>query len=192
MALYKAQISFPFNSEFPRDRVSINPHFAGDNAGGLADALVQNLINVPAITAARPFTVKIYDALKAPPSYPLATRVNGTGQWDTDDPGEVALCLSYYAGFNRPSTRGRLYLPAAMLTGALGLRPTAAQITQALTFRNVFVDNLPPGHRWNTYSPTTGGSEPVTNVWVDDEWDTVRSRGQRSTTRQTAVVTPNP
>ena len=190
MALYKAQISFPFNSEFPRDRVSINPHFAGDAPQALADALKTNLIAVAAIGAARPFTVKIYDALKPPPSYPLGVATNGTGQWDTDDPSEVALCLSYYAAFNRPSTRGRLYIPAAMITGALGLRPTAAQITQVLEFRNVFTSGLPAGAKWNTYSPTTGASEPVTNCWVDDEWDTVRSRGQRATTRQTATVGP--
>ena len=32
------------------------------------------------------------------------------------------------------------------------------------------------------------GTSPVTNVWVDDEWDTIRSRGLKSTSRVTATV----
>lgn len=190
MALYRASISFQMDSAFPRDAVTINPHFAGDSAQALADALKTNLIAVPTIGAAKAFTVKIYDALKAPPSFPLATATNGTGFWASGFPREVALCLSYYAAFNRPHSRGRLYIPATLIGGGLALRPTQTQMDSVLAFRNVFINGLPTGHKWNTYSPTTGASEPVTNCWVDDEWDIVRSRGLRGETRRTATVAP--
>jgi hypothetical protein len=185
MALYRAQIGFAMDSALPRDIVTINPHFAGDAPQALADALKTNLIAQSTIGAGKRFVVKIYDALKSPPSYPLATAESSTGFWASGFPREVALCLSYYAAFNRKYTRGRLYIPATLIGGSLGLRPTAGQITTALDFRKVFTDNLPPGHVWNQYSPTLKHSEPVTDVWVDDEWDTVRSRGLRGTVRQT-------
>lgn len=189
MALYKATIQLQMDSALPKDRVVMTAHFAGDAPQALADALKANLAAIPQI-GTFPLTVKIYDALKAPPSYPLATATQGTGSVATNVPREVALCLSYYAAFNRPTTRGRVYIPAHFLTGALGVRPSAGQITQALNFKNVFSQGLPPGHVWNTYSPTTGTSEPVRNVWVDDEWDTIRSRGLKGTTRQTATIAP--
>jgi hypothetical protein len=189
MALYRVSIQFPADSALPKDVITINPHFAGDAPQALADALKTNLAAVVAI-GTKPFVIKVYDALKAPPSYPLAVASQGTGFFPTGVPREVAICLSYYAAFNRPHTRGRLYLPAFLLTGGLGVRPTSGQITAALNFRSVFTSGLPAGHKWNTYSPTTGGSEPVTNVWVDDEWDTVRSRGMKGVAREMATVGP--
>lgn len=189
MALYLASIAFQADSALPRDRITITAHFAGDAPQALADALKTNLsghVNI----GTKPFTVKIYDALKAPPSYPLGQAVNGSGSFTTNTPREIALCLSYYAAFNRPRTRGRMFLPFFIIGGALDLRPTTTQMTNALNFRNMFTTGLPTGHKWNTYSPTSGGSEPVTDVWVDDEWDTMRSRGLKGTTRQTATVAP--
>lgn len=189
MALYRAQISFQMDTALPKDAVTINPHFKGDNAQGLADALLNNLRAISDIGVSYPMKIKVYDALKAPPSFPLGVAEQGTGARPTSTPRELALCLSYYAAFNRPSSRGRFYIPATFVGGGLGLRPTAGQMTAALNFGKVFEDNLPAGHVWNTYSPTTGASEPVTDYWVDDEWDIIRSRGLKGTTRQTAKVT---
>ena len=41
---------------------------------------------------------------------------------------------------------------------------------------------------WQVYSPTDGVGRTVKSYWCDDEWDTMRSRGLRSTMRQTAVT----
>jgi hypothetical protein len=41
---------------------------------------------------------------------------------------------------------------------------------------------------WVLRSPSDHAFKPITNVWVDDEWDTMRSRGTRPTTRVTAVT----
>jgi hypothetical protein len=41
---------------------------------------------------------------------------------------------------------------------------------------------------WSVHSPTAGTTEKVEHYWCDDEWDTVRSRGLRATTRQQAAT----
>jgi hypothetical protein len=179
------------DTDFPRDVITINPHFAGDNPTALANQLKTNLGLVTTIGTTRPFRIKIYDAQKAPPSYPLAEVVQGTGNNSSAQPKEIALCLSYYRQFNRKYTRGRLYIPAWIIGGALASRPTTGQITSCLNFHTVFTTGFSGGTFWSQYSPTTKESGPVTNVWVDNEWDIVRSRGGRGEIRQTAVV-PNP
>lgn len=187
MATYHAQIGFPFDTDFPRDVVTMNPHYIGDNAQGLADALKQNLIGSAYVPANMPFRIKVYDAKAPKPSYPLAEASQGTGHTVTTAPREVALCLSYYATWNRPSYRGRVYIPHFFLGGALGLRPTATQMTNALSWHGILGSGLPAQTVWCVYSRKSGLSSGISNVWVDDEWDTVRSRGMRGQTRQTAA-----
>lgn len=186
MAIYRANLAFQYDSALPRDAISINPHFFGDNPDALATALMTNLKAVSSIGAACPIRIRIYDAQKAPPSYPLAEKVNGSGFVATGSPRELALCLSYYSTWNRPRYRGRLYLPKQWVGGAIDLRPTGAQMTAALNFRSVFSTGMPPSHNWVVYSELNDQAYGVSNVWVDDEWDIVRSRGLRGTTRQTA------
>lgn len=183
MALYRAQISFQLDSALPRDAVTINPHYDGDNAQALADALKSNLVANPKVGATTPFTVKIYDAKKAPPSFPLATASSGTGFLGTGFPREIALCLSYYATWNRPGFRGRLYIPMSILGGVAGLRPTTTQRSDALNFGTTLGKSLPSNHFLIVYSRKAGTGAQVTHTWVDDEWDIVRSRGLKGTAR---------
>src|SRR3954467_8574990 len=103
MATYRVQIAFQLDTALPRDAVTINPHYSGDNPQALGDALKVNLMANANVGATCPFTVKVYDALKAPPSYPLYTVSNGTGFLASTKPREVALCLSYYSTWNRPT-----------------------------------------------------------------------------------------
>jgi hypothetical protein len=188
LAIYRAQLSFQYDSLLPRDAITINPHYFGDNPQALGDALKTNLLAVTLVGAATPFTVKIYDAQKAPPSYPLYTVTSGTNFRASNKPREVALCLSYYSTYNRPHYRGRMYLPATMITGALDLRPSTAQITEALAWKTTLGSGLPANHNWVVYSRVLNQSNGVNKCWVDDEWDTVRSRGLKATTRQLANV----
>lgn len=187
MAIYRAQISFAYDSAFPRDRITINPHFFGDNAQALADALKNNIAAHAGVPITE-HTIKIYDAEKPPPSYPLATVTAGTGQSTTTGPREIALCLSYYSTWNRKSYRGRLYIPGHWLGGSYALRPSAGQITTALGMRTLFTQNMPAQHNWVVYSPKLKLANGVTHCWVDDEWDVMRSRGLKGTSRQTATV----
>jgi hypothetical protein len=187
MSIFKAQISFPSDSALPRDEMSITPHFFGDNAQALANALKANLIAYPD-TATRPFKIKVYDAQQAPPSYPLATAEQTGTPPATGVPREITLCLSYYSTYNRPSYRGRLYLPYVLIGGSAGTRPTVTQQNAALGFRTVLTTNLPASHNWVVYSKKLNKSFGVSDCWVDDEWDIQRSRGLKGTSRVTAKV----
>lgn len=188
MATYRVQIGFQLDSALPKDLVTINPHYNGDNPQALGDALKTNLLAMGPVGPTVPFTIKVYDALKAPPSYPLYTVSNGTGFYSTARPREVALCLSYYSTWNRPTYRGRLYIPGAFITGGMDIRPTGAQIANCLLWKNTIGKGLPSQHNWVVYSPKTGQSNGVSHVWCDDEWDTVRSRGLKGTMRTTETL----
>jgi hypothetical protein len=185
--IFKAAISFPVDSTLPRDRETITPHFFGDNAAGLADALKQNLVAYVPV-GAKPFIIKVYDATKAPPSYPLAVAEQTGTAPASGAPREVCLCLSYYSSFNRPSYRGRLYLPSLLFGGAQGTRPTTAQQQAVVDFKDVLTQGLPGGTSWVVYSKKMNQSNQVTHVWCDDEWDIQRSRGLRGTSRIEAQV----
>jgi hypothetical protein len=183
MGHYRAQISFQCDTAFVRDALQINPHYFADNAQALADQLKANLLAAASIGPTWPFTIKIYDAEKPPPNYPLYTTTNGTGFKTTGTPREVSLCLSYYATVNRPRWRGRLYIPFALIGGAMGVRPTTLQQNNTLAFRTILTSSLPSGAYMEVWSPTEKNGHGVTNWWVDDEWDIIRSRGMRGTTR---------
>ena len=184
MATYRVQIGFQLDSALPKDLVTINPHYSGDNPQALADALKANLIAMGPIGATFPFTIKVYDALKAPPSYPLYSVSNGTGFYPTARPREVALCLSYYAQWNRPTFRGRLYIPGTFIQGTMDLRPSSTQMANCILWKNTLGKNLPSSHFWGVFSQKNQSIASVSHVWCDDEWDTVRSRGLKGTTRQ--------
>ena len=186
--IYIAKIAFQLDSTLPRDAMSINPCYFGDDAQALANSLKTNLMANTGVGADTPFTVKIYNAEKAPPSYPLATASNGTGSKGTGHPREMALCLSYYSTYNRPGYRGRVYIPLALIGGTAGIRPTQVQMQTALGWHNTLAKSLPTAHNMVVYSRHLGQSFGVSNFWVDDEWDTVRSRGLRSTTRELAAI----
>lgn len=103
-------------------------------------------------------------------------------------PREVALCLSYFASVNRPRSRGRIYMGPfeASSSGAefapLGLRSDMLAFGQAL-FR------AGGSAVWSLYSPTVAAFSAITNLWVDNAWDTVRSRGLPATVRDESVPT---
>lgn len=188
MSIYRVSLQFPFDSALPRDVISINPHFSGTDPDALASALQANL-NSYGPTTTKPYTIKVYDAQKAPPSFPLATRTLAGTPPVSQMTREVALCLSYYSTYNRPRYRGRLYLIPSWFTGVATLRPSAGTMTAALGFvTGVLTKSLPQAHNWVVYSKVGNQAYGVSNYWVDDEWDTIRSRGLRSTTRQLGVV----
>jgi hypothetical protein len=188
--IFRAQIAFAFDTDFPRDRVVITPHFiGGTDAQGLANLLKANLNANAHLGATAPYTINVYDAEKAPPSYPLATATNGSGHTTTNVVREVSLCLSYFSAHNRPSLRGRLYIPGFYIGGPFGERPSPTQMQNALDWRLVMTTNMEAGgYQWALWSRKLRQASPVTDCWVDDEWDIQRRRGMRGTTRVTATV----
>lgn len=189
MATYRVSISVNADTALPADVLTVNPHYNGADPDALVQALKANCIAYSPI-GTRPFTIKAYDALKAPPSFPLATASQTGTITASQCPRELSLCLSYFTTYNRPRFRGRLYIPATWLTSAPAVRPTAGLMTAVLGFAtNVLTKSLPTQTVWCVYSPTEKKSQgAVTDIWCDDEWDTVRSRGMKSTTRQTAKI----
>jgi hypothetical protein len=185
--IYRALITFPVDGVLPADAMSISPHYFGDDAQALADRLKANFAAFGLVGPLKPFKIRIYDAQKPPPSYPLATAEQAGSPPNSDRPRELALCLSYYSTWNRPRYRGRVYIPSQLVGGTLGSRPSAAQITSALSFKDPLTQSLPPSHNMVVYSRVENKANGVDNFWVDDEWDVVRSRGRKPTTRQTAT-----
>lgn len=188
MAIYRAQISFPVDTPLPVDAMTITPHYLGDDAQALADRLKSNLVAFVQVGATKPFKIRVYDAQKAAPNYPLATAEQTGTPAVSSGPREIALCLSYYSVWNRPRFRGRLYIPYQGIGGALGPRPSSTQMTTALSWRTPLTSGLPAGTNLCVYSRVQNSAAGVDNFWVDDEWDTVRSRGRKPTARQTATL----
>jgi hypothetical protein len=190
MTIFHASIAFQLDSALPRDAVSIHPHYFGTDAQGLADRLKTNLITNPLISTTCPFIIRIYDAEKPPPSYPLATAQQTGAPKVTNLPRELALCLSYYSTWNRPRYRGRLYIPFALCgpSGPVTLRPSQVMMDNCIAWKDYLTTGLPSGTNWVVYSPTNKTSYGVSNVWCDDEWDIVRSRGLKGTSRSVASV----
>lgn len=190
MAIYRAQIGFVMDSVLPRDIILITPHYTGSDPQALADGLSTNLQANVNVGAAQKFTVNVYNAQGPPPHHPLGTATHGATTGSTAGPREVALCLSYYATKNQPRLRGRLYLPNGLISGASTIvaRPTTAQRSAAMSFGPTLFKTLPAGVAPVVYSKKNDSSAPITDYWVDDEWDIVRSRGNRATTRSTGTV----
>jgi hypothetical protein len=189
MTVFRASLSMPYDTALPRDAITLNPHFSGDDAQLLANALKANCIANNHI-ADKPFTIKIYDAQKAPPSYPLATASQTGAVPSSAAPRDMALCVSYYTTYNRPRFRGRLYLPAGWFGAAPTPRPSTTVMQAALTAaKALFGTGLPSQTNWVVYSPTEGKSQgAVNNLWCDNEWDTVRKRGLAPDARELSTV----
>jgi hypothetical protein len=115
----------------------------------------------------------------------MATK-NATGQSASGNPRELAICLSFYADRNIPRHRGRLYFPAPIVAGSsLSVRPSSIAMNAVAAFVPVFAGLGGVDVDWVVWSEKDRTARKVTNWWVDDEWDVVRSRGLRPTTRLT-------
>jgi hypothetical protein len=196
MPIWKLQCSFQVDSALPRDAVVITPHF--NDHGALTDPA--NLCNDLAVALGgwmtpangAQITVKAYDAQGSVPVYPAASVVKNVGTTASSGYArEVALCLSYYADFNRPRSRGRLYLPPGlMLTppNSLDLRPNATWRNKAMALGPLLAGLGGIDVDWVVWSRKDHVARKVTNYYCDDEWDVVRSRGLRATTRTAATT----
>lgn len=190
----RAQCSFGADTAFPRDRVCITPHFNDTSAGNeqtLADDLASRLDTW--FAGAREVVVKVYHASGPKPHPPLGTSTKQPGLTPaTQGNRETAICLSFYATNNAPRRRGRLYFPAFFFTvGALPVRPASGTQTAVGAFATLLAAAGPASIQWAVYSRLDDVARPVTNWWVDDEWDVQRRRGLRPSSRTTgAIATP--
>lgn len=203
MAVYKFQVSMPVESTLPRDYFVNTFHMEWVGAPLLQldlDTMANDVIdlwNKRYHSTTREVRCNIYDAGGPLPNPPLASKVKAAGSvWTVNQPHEIALCLSFAANRSNPHERGRMYLCPQLdkNTTALPLaqsRPDNAHQQWALDFYRVSNESLPDlgGVDWKfgIWSKTQQQFHQAQTAWVDDEWDVVRSRGLKPTSRITAT-----
>jgi hypothetical protein len=193
VSIWRLQCTFGADSAFIRDRFVITPHFEvgfdalDPTAGAQVDTLCEDLataLNTWDLDT-REITVKGYDAQGSIPVLPQGSAIRNVGLFPASTcPREMALCLSYYSGQNAPRRRGRLYIPVTLITGSgLGVRPHVTAQQKVLDLAPILKDLGGTNVDWVVYSRLDNDARPVSNYYVDDEWDIVRSRGMRPVTR---------
>jgi hypothetical protein len=107
-------------------------------------------------------------------------------------PNEVALCLSFFATRNLPRRRGRIYFGPTGVGAQAGSpftagdsRPVPLLMTTLLNAGKLLRDYALGLYPWAVLSQVDGQLRPVTDLWVDNAWDTQRRRGVDPSTRFT-------
>lgn len=194
MPIWRLQTAMGGDSPDVRDRFVITPHVNDEGittdpqtlCNDWADVLVTRLAHTN-----RQIEVTAYDAQGTPPVFPQGYAIRNTGLFPPSEcPREIAVCLSFFSERNLPRQRGRLYIPMAIFTNhgfgsarpGTTIRGAVGQLAQDLAdLGGVDVD-------WVVYSRVDDEGRPVSDWYVDDEWDTIRSRGLRPTTRTAGTV----
>lgn len=196
MTIVRLQCEFGWDSAFPRDKQIITPHFEDTATVELGDwdtpcEDLATALDTWTIASPVEIIVTAYDAQGTPPVQPIGRAVRNLGSNPSVAvPREVALCLSYYSGTNQPRRRGRLYIPAqGFAEFGAGLRPTPAQVAKVGALAGIFANIGGQNIDWVVYSRLDDDARPVSNWWVDNEWDTIRTRGMRGTERTVGTLT---
>jgi len=136
--------------------------------------------------------IKFYDAAAPSPNYPyyegtfdLTGVPSGTAL-----PTEVAVCLSFQAprvaGEAQARRRGRVYLGPVNEDANVAGRPGASMRTSilaaAVDLQQAMRDDS-NALAWCVWSTADAQSVVLTEAWMDDAWDTQRSRGLETTSR---------
>ena len=195
MPIWRLQLSHAVDSLFPADRIMITPHFHDDGATTDPQNLCQDLANAWATYCGSPMVnyeinVKAYDAQGTPPVYPQGDYTRGAGvTGGASTNREIAMCLSYYSGENRPRKRGRLYIANCLIgITATGNRPVTANQQRVLDLAPILANLGGVDVDWCVYSRLDDAAYPVSNAFVDNAWDIQRRRGVRPTSRLSATV----
>lgn len=197
MADVRMLVSWGLTSAPPTDRYSNTLYFSVDGGVGQDpdyQALANDLRDVYAAqswTAGQKIEVRAYKMSDPKPrpekAYATVTRTGSI----PGGPPQVALCLSYYSERNLPRQRGRIY--TGPYGSTLGRTPEDTQRNALITFAGQLAGIGGLNVDWSVWSPTTAesggdGSRTITNVWVDNSWDIVRSRKLAATNRITGTV----
>lgn len=143
-----------------------------------------------------PHEIKFYAEDTGVPNYPFATRTfsfSSAGA-NYDLPAEVQLAFSYANdsenSIPRGRRRGRIYIGGWSESANTTGRPTGTVVSDAADDIETYVDavNLIPDLTACVYSRTNSAGYAIERVYVDNEWDTLRSRGTISTVRETRTI----
>lgn len=182
--------------------------FAFESTGGLdqasADAftvLLKNYYDALRTAAAlrgiaqNGHTTKYYLATTVAPNYPLfaGTFNLAVAPAAIELPLEMSLCVSY-ANDTETSVparrrRGRIYVSGWAEAENTNGRPTSTVLSNMTAAYKDLVDdvNVLSGVTACVWSRTNAALYPIERIWCDNEWDTMRSRGGKSTARVTVA-----
>jgi hypothetical protein len=193
MPVWRLQTQMGADSAFARDYAVVTPHVddggLGTDPQGLCDDWAAFVATQMA--AGQEVQVTAYDAQGTKPVYPQGHAILNAGQFPAAaSPREVAICLSFYSERSIPSQRGRIYVPYYCIAGAAagGGRPGLTFRTAVMGWGAALAALGGPDVDWVVYSRKLDVAYPVTDYYVDDEWDTIRSRGLRPVTREAATT----
>jgi hypothetical protein len=190
MSCYRLQVAIWYDSLAPKDAMCIDPVFnIAQPLGGSDDP--QTLCNDLALAMKGWIsqTTQIRTRAYVLPYVRGAGHVGEAFQNKSlvaasPAPRELAICLSFYADENKPRKRGRLYIPAFWASvGTLPNRPTTTMQNSIIGIRGIFTGLGGVNVDWSVWSTRDSTHRAVQQVWVDDEWDVVRSRGLVPTSR---------
>jgi hypothetical protein len=142
---------------------------------------------------------KVYEITAVQPNYPKFefSWALTIGPIATDLPQEVALAVSYRntaaTTIARARRRGRIYISGWGETENLAGRPRIATVEGLADAYTLYADTMNAdagGLEAGVWSRAEGQVYPIQEVWCDNEWDTMRSRGGRSTQRFVNPVVP--
>jgi len=135
--------------------------------------------------ANRGLTVKVYNMADASPRMPKAIATHTPTTWESAGlaPREVACCLSYYGDNPGVKTgRGRIYVGPFPLS-VLADKVTLSVANELLDLGHGLFDIGGQNVAHVVHSPKLKTETVVHNYWVNDLWDTMRSREEREQNR---------
>lgn len=175
--------------------------------GAELDTFYTGLGNIFSTAITGAYTVDYYDLADPTPRVPFdtsgGTLATGTG---ATLPNEVAIVLSFFgspiSGLPPARARGRIFLGpldgSVLDDAANDGRVQAATMTEiAAAAGALMVAGDPANFQWAVFSPTSAGAPPWTagdligatrsidGGWVDNAFDTMRSRGTAASARET-------
>jgi hypothetical protein len=185
---YDFQVCLQHRSGMPEDIYVNVLHFdvvdfasVENAADDVRDLYVAN--NLMFVNTIDSVEVKVYEPGVGGPVYTTpSVAFGGNGE----APGEVAMCLSYYADDQANTNkrrRGRIYLGPMSLVASD--RPSAAKIAEVLAFGESLAQiGLATGVTWKMYSKANNSYHKIERIAVDNAWDTQRRRGLSPTVRE--------
>lgn len=212
MADNLVQVTLPTLSALPEDFIVNTWSFQATEPKDDATALeietvlfdfYDNIASIlsPTLTSTALITIKWYDRADEKPRAPWRTTSQSwEGGGGVALPSEVALVLSFQAnaisGSPQARRRGRLFIgplrQAAAGGGFNGDRPTTLTM-ETLADAAIGVLNASDATAewaWQVWSQRDNLGRTVTNGWIDNAWDTHRSRGPEATSRVLWAGTP--
>lgn len=170
-----------------RDRMS-NTLYFNVSGGAPGDPIDYNVLaaDLGTIYMARSWCagmqvqVRAYNMDDPKPRAERAYYVNLAGGTAKNVPRQIAVALSYYADRNLPRRRGRIFTGPWTLDEKYVPNSMIAELN---TFRQALAGLGGLNVDWSVYSPTDNDHYRISNAWVDNSWDVIRSRKLRATGR---------